>query len=55
MVVNGKTMNQISADAPGHTFTLQSPPDAPNAPGLPTRYLSAFLCLGFQLTIPMLT
>ncbi len=27
MVVNGKTMNQIGADAPGHTFTLQSPPD----------------------------
>ena len=29
MVVNGKSMSQISADAPGHTFTLQSPPDSP--------------------------
>ena len=28
MVVNGKTMSQISADAPGHTFTLQSTPDS---------------------------
>ena len=28
MVVNGKTMRQIGADAPGHTFTLQSPPDS---------------------------
>ena len=27
MTVNGKSMSQISADAPGHTFTLQSPPD----------------------------
>lgn len=27
MVVNGKPMSQISADAPGHTFTLQSTPD----------------------------
>jgi hypothetical protein len=28
MLVNGKSMSQISADAPGHTFTLQSPPDS---------------------------
>ena len=28
MTVNGKSMNQISADAPGHTFTLQSSPDS---------------------------
>lgn len=27
MLVNGKSMTQISPDAPGHTFTLQSPPD----------------------------
>ncbi|MGI9060929.1 MAG: hypothetical protein ACR2H5_20375 [Ktedonobacteraceae bacterium] len=27
MTVNGKSMSEISADAPGHTFTLQSPPD----------------------------
>lgn len=33
MLVNGKSMTELSADAPGHTFTLQSPPDAPNAPG----------------------
>lgn len=29
MTVNGKTMTHISPDAPGHTFTLQSPPNAP--------------------------
>ena len=28
MLVNGKSMTQISADAPGHTFTLQSTPDS---------------------------
>ena len=27
MTVNGKSMTEISADAPGHTFTLQSSPD----------------------------
>jgi len=27
MTVNGKSMSEISADAPGHTFTLQSSPD----------------------------
>jgi hypothetical protein len=30
MLVNGKSMKQIGADAPGHTFTLQSPPDTSN-------------------------
>ena len=29
MTFNGKSMSQVSADAPGHTFTLQSPPDSP--------------------------
>jgi hypothetical protein len=29
MTVNGKTMTHISPDAPGHTFTLQSVPNAP--------------------------
>jgi hypothetical protein len=28
MTVNGKSMSQVSANAPGHTFTLQSPPDS---------------------------
>lgn len=28
MDVNGKTMTQVGLDAPGHTFTLQSPPDS---------------------------
>ncbi|MGA2014721.1 MAG: hypothetical protein ABSH51_29925 [Solirubrobacteraceae bacterium] len=28
MTVNGKTMSQVSPDAPGHTFTLQTPPDS---------------------------
>ena len=27
MTVNGKSMSEVSADAPGHTFTLQSSPD----------------------------
>lgn len=27
MYVNGKPVRQISPDAPGHTFTIQSPPD----------------------------
>lgn len=30
MTVNGKSMSEVSADAPGHTFTIQSPPDSPN-------------------------
>ncbi len=30
MTVNGKTMSQISPDAPGHTFTIQSVPNAPH-------------------------
>lgn len=29
ITVNGKSMSQVSADAPGHTFTIQSPPDSP--------------------------
>jgi len=28
MTVNGKSMSEVSADAPGHTFTIQSLPDA---------------------------
>jgi hypothetical protein len=29
MLVNNKPMTEVSADAPGHTFTLQSPPNSP--------------------------
>ncbi len=28
MTVNGTTMTHVSPDAPGHTFTIQTPPDA---------------------------
>jgi hypothetical protein len=27
MTVNGRTMTQVSPDAPGHTFTIQTPPN----------------------------
>jgi hypothetical protein len=27
MIVNGRSMTQVSPDAPGHTFTLQTPPN----------------------------
>jgi hypothetical protein len=27
MTVNGKSMQQVSPDVPGHTFTIQTPPD----------------------------
>jgi len=30
MTVNGKTMTEIGADQPGHTFTIQSTPETPN-------------------------
>ncbi len=30
MMVNNKPFTQLSADQPGHTFTIQSPPDSPN-------------------------
>jgi hypothetical protein len=29
MLVNNKPVSEVSADSPGHTFTLQSPPNAP--------------------------
>ena len=30
MLVNNKPMSEVAIDAPGHTFTIQSPPNAPN-------------------------
>jgi hypothetical protein len=30
MTVNNKTMSEVALDAPGHTFTLQSPPNSPH-------------------------
>ncbi len=52
MVVNGKTMNQIGADAPGHTFTLQSPPDASNAPGSAYPLFVSVPLLGVSANAP---
>jgi len=32
MYVNGKALKQVTLDAPGHTFTIQTPPDAHETP-----------------------
>ena len=55
MVVNGKTMSQLSADAPGHTFTLQSPPDSPNAPGASSPLFVNVPLLGVSADAPLTT
>ena len=39
MYVNGRTVRQVNPDAPGHTFTIQTPPDTRE-----TNLFVTFLC-----------